>query len=290
MADATRSASPAGLSDVPEEDSASVISSVGGRSPYGAYSALSSASTSTFHGGPPSNAPSRTPSLTSSVVASVANGTMPGAPRSPGPQGPRRPAPRLDRERPHGQGHMSAPSIASSSSTTLTLTSAHNGLGSEIERPASVAAHRGLVEHPSTVSLRKKGSDGTLSIAEGSQKRSVRSRQYTPGSPAPERDGYGHRDASGNGPEGSGSKHKFRRYPHMPHDKDVSEVPATCMYWYLAPVHGLLPSRGWRAHTVNVVDNVAWIFGGCDDRGGWQDVWLFDTGALSHFAILYNTY
>lgn len=48
------------------------------------------------------------------------------------------------------------------------------------------------------------------------------------------------------------------------------------MYWSKAPVWGALPAHGFRAHTVTLADNVAWIFGGCDDRGCFKDMWCFN--------------
>jgi hypothetical protein len=71
---------------------------------------------------------------------------------------------------------------------------------------------------------------------------------------------------------------RFRTNPRLPHADDVPVAPATTMYWSRAPVHGALPMRNMRAHTVTLVDNVAWLFGGCDDKGCWKDVYCFDTG------------
>jgi Rab9 effector protein with kelch motifs len=51
------------------------------------------------------------------------------------------------------------------------------------------------------------------------------------------------------------------------------------MYWSKAPVWGMLPTHGFRAHTVTLADNVVWIFGGCDDRGCFKDMWCFNIGA-----------
>ncbi|KAH9958732.1 galactose oxidase [Russula dissimulans] len=48
------------------------------------------------------------------------------------------------------------------------------------------------------------------------------------------------------------------------------------MYWSKAPVWGTLPTHGFRAHTVTLADNVAWIFGGCDERGCFKDMWCFN--------------
>jgi hypothetical protein len=78
---------------------------------------------------------------------------------------------------------------------------------------------------------------------------------------------------------------RFRTTPRLPHSDDVAIAPATTMYWSRAPVHGALPMRNMRAHTVTLVDNVAWLFGGCDDKGCWKDIYCFDTGrSPSHRA------
>ena len=37
--------------------------------------------------------------------------------------------------------------------------------------------------------------------------------------------------------------------------------------------------RTMRAHTVTLIDSVAWLFGGCDDKESAKDIYLFDTGA-----------
>jgi hypothetical protein len=45
-------------------------------------------------------------------------------------------------------------------------------------------------------------------------------------------------------------------------------------------VYGQLPTRSMRAHSVTMVDSVAWLFGGCDEKGCWKDVYSFHTGGL----------
>ncbi|KAI0789187.1 galactose oxidase [Abortiporus biennis] len=52
------------------------------------------------------------------------------------------------------------------------------------------------------------------------------------------------------------------------------------MYWSKAPVYGVMPAHGMRAHSVTLIDSVAWIFGGCDERGCWKDVWCFNTETM----------
>ncbi len=50
------------------------------------------------------------------------------------------------------------------------------------------------------------------------------------------------------------------------------------MYWSRAPVYGAIPQRNMRGHTVTLLDNVAWIFGGCDDKDTARDIYCFDIG------------
>ncbi|KIP09449.1 hypothetical protein PHLGIDRAFT_86732 [Phlebiopsis gigantea 11061_1 CR5-6] len=52
------------------------------------------------------------------------------------------------------------------------------------------------------------------------------------------------------------------------------------MYWSRAPVYGFLPTHGLRAHTATLLDGVAWIFGGCDEKGCWKDAWCFHTETM----------
>jgi len=66
--------------------------------------------------------------------------------------------------------------------------------------------------------------------------------------------------------------------PRLPNAVDVEAAPPPVMYWSKAPVWGLLPTHGFRAHTVTLADNVAWIFGGCDDKGCFKDMWCFNIG------------
>ncbi|KAH9915345.1 uncharacterized protein B0H18DRAFT_1018353 [Fomitopsis serialis] len=73
---------------------------------------------------------------------------------------------------------------------------------------------------------------------------------------------------------------RIRNTPHLPHAKDVEFAPATLMYWSRAPVYGFLPQHGVRAHSVTLVDNVAWLFGGCDEKGCWRDIYLFNTETM----------
>ena len=73
--------------------------------------------------------------------------------------------------------------------------------------------------------------------------------------------------------------HRIRNTPHLPHAKDVELAPATLMHWSRAPVYGAMPLHGTRAHSVTLIYSIAWMFGGCDERGCWRDVFCFNTGA-----------
>lgn len=89
---------------------------------------------------------------------------------------------------------------------------------------------------------------------------------------------------SARGPTGPLPTHRIRNTPHLPHAKDVELAPATLMHWSRAPMYGAMPTHGTRAHSVTLIDSVAWLFGGCDERGCWRDVFCFNTGAFRHFV------
>ena len=74
---------------------------------------------------------------------------------------------------------------------------------------------------------------------------------------------------------------RFRAVPHLPNVQNVEPAPPPVMYWSKAPVWGALPTHGFRAHTVTLADNVAWIFGGCDDKGCFKDMWCFNIGTYA---------
>lgn len=77
---------------------------------------------------------------------------------------------------------------------------------------------------------------------------------------------------------------RFRAIPHLPNVVNVEPAPPPVMYWSKAPVWGTLPTHGFRAHTVTLVDNVAWIFGGCDEKGCFKDMWCFNIGARARHS------
>jgi len=94
---------------------------------------------------------------------------------------------------------------------------------------------------------------------------------------------------SGDGPPPSSRRAKIRNTPHLPSGPPMELAAPTLMYWSRAPVYGHLPSRSMRAHSVTLVDNTAWLFGGCDERGCARDVWCCDVGAQCFFTPLFVT-
>lgn len=85
------------------------------------------------------------------------------------------------------------------------------------------------------------------------------------------------------GPSTSSSsrvRNSARTTPQLPSAPNLSPAPPPAMYWSRAPVHGSVPRRAFRAHTANLADEVLWLFGGCDSKGCFRDLYCFDTGEL----------
>ncbi len=72
---------------------------------------------------------------------------------------------------------------------------------------------------------------------------------------------------------------RTRSTPRLPHEKDADDAPSAVMYWSRAPVYGTIPQRSMRGHTVTLLDNTAWVFGGCDDKDTARDIYCFDVGS-----------
>lgn len=96
----------------------------------------------------------------------------------------------------------------------------------------------------------------------------------------------GSRTPKTNGVRPATSTQRIRNTPRLAHDYEIESAATTIMYWSRAPVYGAIPMRSMRAHSVTLVDSVAWLFGGCDDKGCWKDIYCFDTGALTFAAGL----
>ena len=89
------------------------------------------------------------------------------------------------------------------------------------------------------------------------------------------------RDRPRRNPQSGHPRERYRAAPILPHDKEAEVAPSTGMYWSRAPVHGYIPPRPMRAHSVTLVDSIAWVLGGWDDREhtkGLKTIYCFDTG------------
>lgn len=120
----------------------------------------------------------------------------------------------------------------------------------------------------------------------GLSTRTSRSGRATPHMP-----GHSLTHPNGTTPHLPSSSARVRLLPYLPHSKDTEIAPTVQMYWSKAPVWGTMPNHGMRAHSVTLVDSVAWIFGGCDERGCWKDLWLFNTGEFAQgFAFIHSSW
>ncbi|KII84047.1 hypothetical protein PLICRDRAFT_179731 [Plicaturopsis crispa FD-325 SS-3] len=159
--------------------------------------------------------------------------------------------------------HAGSPSSSTiSSSASLTTTTGASATTPTTRQPSGPRKPSGLRDRPP--STRATSTNGDSSSPSSSTRRAT-------GSPS------NANTAQGGAPP---LQQRIRTNPHMPHAKDVEIAPATVMYWSRAPVHGALPMRSMRAHSVTLVDNVAWLFGGCDDKGCWKDVYCFDIDTM----------
>ncbi|XP_006462273.1 hypothetical protein AGABI2DRAFT_186268 [Agaricus bisporus var. bisporus H97] len=73
---------------------------------------------------------------------------------------------------------------------------------------------------------------------------------------------------------------RMKSTPRLVYDKDAEQAPSTGMYWSRAPVYGAIPNRSMRAHSITVIDNVVWLFGGCDDRESWKDIYCLNVESM----------
>lgn len=72
----------------------------------------------------------------------------------------------------------------------------------------------------------------------------------------------------------------IRAGPQLPSAPNVGVAPPPAMYWSKVPVHGSIPRRSFRAHSANLADEILWLFGGCDTKGCFREVWCFDTETM----------
>ncbi|KAG5643113.1 hypothetical protein DXG03_001539 [Asterophora parasitica] len=179
----------------------------------------------------------------------------------------------------HGAHPDSSPyltSIATSSTATLTAPS----LSSLSSRPAG--------SKPRTPSIRTLGrsSNDNLTVPVGASSSggsgSVRRNHSSSSSISISSSSKGRKPAF---PGVTSSAPRYKSIPTLPHDKHAEAIPSTAMYWSRAPVYGTVPQRTMRAHTMTLVENVAWLFGGNDEKDmhsikDLKDMYCFDTETM----------
>ncbi|CAG8844325.1 3589_t:CDS:2, partial [Racocetra persica] len=68
-------------------------------------------------------------------------------------------------------------------------------------------------------------------------------------------------------------------HTHMPQAPPVPPAPAPSMYWSKMRTHGKIP-KALRAHTVNLVGELMYVFGGCDSRTCFNSIYIFDADTM----------
>jgi hypothetical protein len=153
---------------------------------------------------------------------------------------------------------------------------------------SNVGSGSGRSRKPASIRTLGKSSNDQLSAA-GSVKRTISSSNSASAQAATPTAGSTQRSlkSSSSAPHvsssGSTSTQKYRVNPRLPYDKDAEPAPSTIMYWSRAPVWGALPMRSMRGHTVTLVDSMAWLIGGCDDKDSSKELYCFNTGVSSAF-------
>ena len=211
-------------------------------------------STSTFKGGASSAVSSATPGPSAST-SSLASVTSPSRP----PIGPRNPS----TLRTSSANSIAQQQSIDAGSTTPTASPAGvtNGAASALAQKTRSRSPMGSIKGDRDRDP-KEQRDRSGRDRDGKENKSRRQHQ-TPGEKVL---------GSGNDP-----RTRNKPYPTLPM-RDAQPAPATLMYWSRAPVYGAMPASGMRAHSMTLIDSIAWIFGGCDERGCWRDIWCFNTG------------
>ncbi|KAL0574766.1 hypothetical protein V5O48_007193 [Marasmius crinis-equi] len=127
--------------------------------------------------------------------------------------------------------------------------------GSSSRRTASVSSNTSLLSVPTLSSRSSRSPSSTSQSASTSGGVTITAAGITVG--------------------GSHISSRFRVTPKLPQGEE-NEAPPTLMYWSRAPVWGLCPTRTMRGHTVTLVGDIAWVFGGCDDKDTAKDLYCFD--------------
>ncbi|KAI1068167.1 hypothetical protein LB507_004594 [Fusarium sp. FIESC RH6] len=84
------------------------------------------------------------------------------------------------------------------------------------------------------------------------------------------------------------SQDTYTAYPLLPDPKSAPKVdvaPASGMYWSRAPVSGA-SHTSLRAHTTTIIGSNVYVFGGCDSRTCFNDLYVLDADSF-HWSVPY---
>ncbi|EGU83874.1 hypothetical protein FOQG_03294 [Fusarium oxysporum f. sp. raphani 54005] len=84
------------------------------------------------------------------------------------------------------------------------------------------------------------------------------------------------------------SQDEYTAFPSLPDPRtapNVDVAPASGMYWSKAPVSGA-PHTSLRAHTTTIIGSNVYVFGGCDSRTCFNDLYVLDADSF-HWSIPY---
>ena len=171
-------------------------------------------------------------------------------------------------------GSMGPPTRTSSAASQRTP----SGLTARSGQPRSASGD--VPSGMATPRNQRSGSPATLKERDGDRDREGKDEKRERRERERDREGGERTDRKGGRANQPPPTHRLRNTPHLPHAKDVELAPATLMHWSRAPVYGAMPLHGMRAHSVTLIDSIAWLFGGCDEKGCWKDVFCFNTGVF----------
>ncbi|KAG5651412.1 hypothetical protein H0H81_008746 [Sphagnurus paluster] len=169
---------------------------------------------------------------------------------------------------------------ASSSTTTLNASSTAP-ISSSNPGSSSATASRPSGSKNRTPSIRTLGRASTEIAPTPSSSGSVKRTSSSSSTSGPSSSSKTRKPSSSSVPPSSSSSsfQRIKTIPTLPHDKNAEPVPSTAMHWSRAPTYGTVPQRTMRAHTMTLVENTAWLFGGNDDKEvnkDMRDMYCFD--------------
>ena len=178
----------------------------------------------------------------------------------------------------------SSPYLSPSAATSATTFTMPSNSGSGGVRSTSKAASIRTLGKSSNDQLNAT----SLSIPAGSMKRTTSASSNNTAQPTPTSSTKQSKSSSSVSQVSSNPTvvQKYRVNPRLSYDKDAEPAPCTAMHWSRAPVWGALPMRAMRGHTVTLVDAMAWLIGGCDEKDNSKDLYCFNTGMWLYIPLL----